>query len=702
MLRGAASGDGVLGSRRRTATRAICRGSGKSEAAPKRARRRAVSFPFARRRDSRRLARDQKRRSVAASVRARAPRQIAQARGGHRVPRRVAPARILQHHARHPRGARVRCVAVGWRRERRARKRSRRLEERLLVLTRKTSLFIRRTRSRPSPETFLLGFFGFIAVAGVRARLFLLLLLLLLLVRGREERVGVIRERPGGRTRVGFRGGTPGTPGREHLLLLPRAPPSSSWPRRAPAARWRSTALPRKSAESSTVSYAEERVSPEAGAPKDAAIALGSRSSAARAAFASAGSTAGFVSGLEVFAAAPKNGSSAERRRTTPASGIRAGSRASPSASDPPRRRDFRLPDFRLPAVMSAGVATVIAVLVRALVVVVPPHDGVLGRALLARRRRRRRRSSSSSPPSSSPPSSSLSSSQSRASPAASSAASPSRGSRRRSRRPPVRRPGARRRRSCPPSARTGRRRRCPRRRTPPPTRRRGRRGARIAARFSRAPSRRSGLGLGRKAQGLQAFARPLTLDVTLAAMSAGVADATAVTPEIAAHRRASQQHGRLAQGGLAQLFPGERRVLGGGRRRRRPSHLSRVVFSRVVPVTAALATAARVRLGRRRRLFDAPLVRPAYASPFTTRSASCACTTAAVFSASARASRLARSDTRTGCAGTWTARLGRSSSEATSRRRTVGTRPLNAASQSASTSSDRPALTRGVIAKVD
>ena len=31
------------------------------------------------------------------------------------------------------------------------------------------------------------------------------------------------------------------------------------------------------------------------------------------------------------------------------------------------------------PAVMSAGVATVLAVLVRALVVVVPPHDGVLG-----------------------------------------------------------------------------------------------------------------------------------------------------------------------------------------------------------------------------------------------------------------------------------------------------------------------------------
>ena len=157
---------------------------------------------------------------------------------------------------------------------------------------------------------------------------------------------------------------------------------------------------------------------------------------------------------------------------------------------------------------------------------------------------------------------------------------------------------------------------------------------------FSRAVASKWPLGLAARPR-VSRLARPLTLDVTLAAMSAGVADATAVTPEIkpltAALPSNTGASPRVVLLSRSQVSAASSAVAGAAVACRvcRASPPAPSAFSSFSSPPRACASVGAVASSMRRSYAS-------YASPFTTRSASCACTTAAVFSASAR-SRLAR-----------------------------------------------------------
>ena len=162
---------------------------------------------------------------------------------------------------------------------------------------------------------------------------------------------------------------------------------------------------------------------------------------------------------------------------------------------------------------------------------------------------------------------------------------------------------------------------------------------------FSRAVASKWPLGLAARPR-VSRLARPLTLDVTLAAMSAGVADATAVTPEIkpltAALPSNTGASPKVVLLSRSQVSAASSAVAGAAvacRVCRASFAPAPFAFSSpsppLWPPPRACVSVGAVASSMRRSYAS-------YASPFTTRSASCACTTAAVFSASAR-SRLAR-----------------------------------------------------------
>mmetsp|Transcript_3659 Transcript_3659/g.15482 ORF Transcript_3659/g.15482 Transcript_3659/m.15482 type:complete len:390 (+) Transcript_3659:1179-2348(+) len=369
-------------------------------------------------------------------------------------------------------------------------------------------------------------------------------------------------------------------------------------------------------------------------------MALGSRStSAARAALASAGSK-GEETGLFSRTAAPKNGSSALIWRTTPigteapsavSSAVSASaSLATPSSGSdapPERRREPFSFSSRSETPSSSELSSSSS----------QRTTGFLGVALfffvspLA----------FGAPSSSSLSSSSLSSSQSRASPEAASPSSPFRGlaaKKSSSTGPtsgcsppplmpalgPDRSPSSM---SSPPNAAAD---------APP----RPARCENCGATFSRSVASKWPFFLDARPK-VSRLANPLTLDETLAAMSAGVADATAVTPVIkpltAALPSRMGASPRVVLLSFSQVMAASSAVAGA------------VAFASFAPVpgSGAVGAVSPSPSSRCPAVSDrAPLVArstrrsySSYLSPFTACSASCACTTPAVFSASARSS---------------------------------------------------------------